>query len=158
MRTDIAVDDVQRMSSAVAAAVRISQSPRHPRGDENRQLRRQHPVDLAVEFNEIEQRNAVDEFEHEKVFVINFVELINLHQVFVHQVGDQLGFGDEAVDEFPVGSEARQQCLDGDDFFKALNPFEFGFEHRTHAAGGDFLDNIVAGLPHNQFFHDLTFP
>ena len=140
------MDYVQRCAIRITAAVGVSQRPGRPGGDKYRQLRGQPALHYPVEFNKIIQRYTIDKLQYKKVFVVNFVELIDLHDIFVDQICHQFGFKNKPLDKFLIVGITRQQSFYGNDFFKTLHSFELGLGNGTHAAGGKFPDYFVAAV------------
>jgi hypothetical protein len=69
--------------------------------------------------------------------------MIRLDDVRVNQIGDELGFADEILDEHLLGRETRPNDFDGDPFDEFLRAVLLGLIDDAHAALKDFAGDFV---------------
>ena len=111
-RTDVAVNDAQRLARVVAQRVRVRQRVRGLTRDVQRDVERHGIVAQRHCAQQLVDVGAVDELhgDEERAFVLTKVE--HLHDVRVGQPRGEPRLVDEHVDEVGIDCELRQDALE----------------------------------------------
>ncbi len=97
-------------------------------------------------FDKILQCDAPDELHGDVIQIVDLTEVINLHNVNMHQIRHQFGLSDEHLDKILVVRQVLADGLNGYLFFKSLHPMPGCLEHLSHSARSNFLDELIGGM------------
>ena len=78
------------------------------------------------------QRRPLDVLHCDEVLAAHFTQLVDLHDVAVHQVGGQLGFVDEETQELAALGVVRMNHLERNALGETFGAELFGLVHRGH--------------------------
>ena len=81
--------------------------------------------------------DAIDVLHRDEVVVLDFAELVDVHDVRVRELRGELGLAEEHLDEVGRVREVRQDPLDRDPPVEALEAALLREEHLGHAAARD---------------------
>jgi hypothetical protein len=146
LHADVAVDDAQRVPVRIRLGMGIGQATRNAAGDEHREVARQMPVLGGELLEELFEVHAADEFHGDEVLALRFPELVGLDDVRVDQVGDELGFADEVVQEQLLPREVLPDELERHAFDESLRTQLLGLVNDPHATFVELAHNAVVEL------------
>ncbi len=124
--------------------MRVVESVRDLRGDEERELGGQREAPLLRELQERAQVLALDVLHGDVVPGVDLPEIVDVRDVVVVELGRELRLVDEHRHEFGVRRHVRHDALDRDDLLEALLAFHARLEDLGHAARADLLEELVA--------------
>jgi hypothetical protein len=144
LRRDVAVDYVQRLAVAAELVVRVLEPPTDAADDERAELDRELLRRVEVPVEVVLERDTVDVFHRGVVAAARAAELVDLDDVLMDEIGHELRFADEHLDELEVRGEVLADGLDGDALVEALDAVLDRLEDRAHPALGDLAGEPVA--------------
>ena len=97
-------------------------------------------ADVAAAVEDAAQVTPVDVLESDVVATVDDAEIEDLRDVGVVELDGELGLLDEHADELFVLRDVRQDALDGDQTFEALDAERLRSEHLGHPADVDPLE------------------
>ena len=148
------MNDVQRASLMVGLTVGILQSSCHPTQDEGGDGHRNRSIQLLMTVQEEPQVETIDELHGDKQRLPRVIQLIDLNNVGMNQVGHQLGLAHEHLGEGLVGTEFGVDGLDGHRLHKTAGTGLLGLIDRAHPAGGDLSHDAILIVPcYKLVFH-----
>ena len=133
----IAVDD------AVALAVGVVEPVEDLGGDVRGQRRRHRAALQAQLLGEPKQARPVDVLHRDVIGLADHAQLVDRHDVAVHQPDEDLGLGDEQIDEVALAREPRMDLLDDQVLLEAAGADELAEIDLGHAASGELLGQVV---------------
>jgi hypothetical protein len=114
------------------------------RRDERGQLDREPSTRLDVAREDVAQVHALHVLHHDVEDPRRPPQVVHLHDVLVHQVGDELGLADEHAHELVVARVALEDRLDRDRLLEPLDAVLDRLVHVPHAPTGDRADDRQA--------------
>ena len=106
-------------------------------GDVGGERQRDPLAQLPVPVDDGPERRTLDELHGDEVLARHFAELVDLHDVAVHQVGRQLGFVDEELQPLLLLRVLRVDDLERDALRESGGAQLLGFVDGGHAADRD---------------------
>ena len=143
LRGDVAMHEAHLFVFEVAFAVRVIERRGNLRGDEKRDLDRQRLIAFLRFLEDVLQIVPIDVLHGDVVRALDFAEVVDVDDVVVIELGGQLRFIDEHLDEVLIVGKVRQDFLDGDDLLKSFDAAHARFPDLGHAAGGDLFEEDV---------------
>ena len=137
------MDDVQLAPARVALAMSVVEPFANPADDERRQLQR-HP--LAAPLHPLEDRAHVlarHVLHRDVVRVVDLPQVERLGQVGMTQLRGDLRLVDEHLDELFVLGDGREDALDRDQLFEALDADGLGLVDLGHPADVDAVEQEI---------------
>jgi len=143
---DIAVDEAEGPAIFVGLGVGIGEAASDAADDENCQFARQDAAFVSQLLGKLLEVNAPDQFHRDEVNAAGLAEMISLNDVGVDQVGDELGFADEVLDELFLVGVVLADDFDGDTLDEIAGAVLLGLIDDAHAAFENFADDVVPKL------------
>ena len=140
---DVAVDQAERLSVAVAQIVRVLQTGRGLRDDLQDLREREQLVQLGRALGDAAQVRAVDELHRDEVVPVRLAQIENRDDVRMVELRSEPRFVQEHVDELLVARQVREDPLEADLLLEARGACLPGEVDLRHSAGGDQLDELV---------------
>jgi len=138
------MDQAERRSHRVGLRMRVREPLAALGGDVDRDTGRQGAAALGGALAQLRHVGAGDVFHREEVLVLSrLAEVEHLDDVRVRELGDELRFRDEHLDELRVLREMRQHALDGERLLEAGGAAGLGLPDFRHAADGDAAEQRV---------------
>ncbi len=136
----------ERLAVFVGLGVGVGQAARHAADDEHRQFLGQHPPPVGQLLGELLEVHPADQLHGNEIDPVGLAQVIGLDDVGMDQIGHQLGFADEVLDELLLVGVVLADDLDGDAFDEFARAVLLGFIHDPHAAFEDLAHDLVAEL------------
>ncbi len=134
---NVPMHDVEPALVRADEVVREVQCPADAAGDVRGEREGDPLAQLPVTVDDRSQRRTLDELHGDEVLAGDFAQLIDLHDVAVHQVGRQLGFIDEELQPLLLLCVLRVDDLERDALREAGRAQLLGFVDGGHAADRD---------------------
>ena len=135
------MNDPERALIRTARRVGVLQGLADLGADVQDQLHRQALAPNVEPLHQSAQIAAVDVLHHQEVLaVVTEADVEDLDDVAVTQVREDVGLGDQELDEATILRQMRQDPLDGDRLLEPASSDGLAAEDLGHATGADALD------------------
>ena len=157
LRRDVAVDDAERPPVLVAATVRVIERLGDLGREEHRHAERHGHLQATAareHRGEVEPRHVLHRDEVAGGLarrIVDAAEIEHLDDVGVREPHRELRLVDEHVDELRVRGQLRQNALDDEDFFEALDAEALRLEDLGHPALAEALQEPITA---ERLFHE----
>ena len=157
LRADVAVHERQLPTRLVALVVRVIEALAHLHHDEARLRDRHRLAAAAAAIEDVAEVAPVDVLERDVVAGIDDAEIEDLGDVRVVQLNRDLRLVDEHLDELFVLRDVRQDALDRDEPFEALDAVGLGAKDLGHTSDVDALEQVVLA-ERDRLLHQTASP
>ncbi len=149
LETHVAMHDAQRLAVFVRLGMRISQPAYDTAGDEDTYIHRKDPLFVMQLLTELFEVHAPNQLHGDVIDPFGLTEVIRLDDVGVDEIGHELGFADEIIDELflvriTLADDFDRQALD-----EVARPVLLGLIDDAHAAFINLAHDVISQIAVN---------
>ncbi len=149
LKAHVAMDDAEGFAVLVGLGVGVCQAAGDAADDEDSQFRRQDAALVQQLLGELFEVHTADQFHGDEENAARFAQMVSLDDVGVDQVGHELGFADEIINELFLVGVVLANDFDGDALDEVAGAALFGLINDPHSALKNLADYVIAKVALN---------